>query len=221
MKTLFGYFLRGCLLLLPAAATVYIAFLIFRAIDNMVPVGVPGLGFLLTVVVITLGGFLTSNVVGRAAFDVTDRWLARVPLAKLIYTSIRDLINAFVGDKKRFDRPVAVTIVPGSRIRALGFVTRDGLEPLGMGDQVAVYLPQSYNFAGNLVVVPRDQIEPLTVSTTDLMTFIVSGGVSGLGIEPAPVRPSAVAPRGRTLLGLGPKSEGESGADDNSGKSTK
>jgi uncharacterized membrane protein len=221
MKTLFGYFWRGCLLLLPAAATVYIAFLIFRSIDNMVPVGIPGLGFLLTVVVITLGGFLTSNVVGRAAFDVTDRWLARVPLAKLIYTSIRDLINAFVGDKKRFDRPVAVTIVPGSRMRALGFVTRDGLEPLGMGDQVAVYFPQSYNFAGNLVVVPRDQIEPLTVSTTDFMTFIVSGGVSGLGIEPEPVRPSAVAPRGRTLLGLGPKSEGESDKDDNSGNSAK
>ncbi|HMJ51877.1 MAG TPA: DUF502 domain-containing protein [Polyangiaceae bacterium] len=206
MKTLFGYFWRGCLVLLPATATIYIAFLIFTTIDNLVPVGVPGLGFALTVVLITLGGFLTSNVVGRAAFDVTDRWLTRVPLAKLIYTSLRDLINAFVGDKKRFDRPVAVMLSPGSRIRALGFVTRDGLDSLGMGDQVAVYFPQSYNFAGNLAVVPRDLVEPLAISTTDLMTFIVSGGVSGLGIEPEPVgRSSAGGPRGRTLLGIGPK----------------
>ncbi|MET0595517.1 MAG: DUF502 domain-containing protein [Polyangiaceae bacterium] len=217
MKTLFGYFWRGCLVLLPAAATLYIAFLIFRAIDNLVPVGIPGLGFVLTVVVITLGGFLTSNVVGRAAFDVTERWLTRVPLAKLIYTSIRDLIGAFVGDKKRFDKPVAVAIAPGSRIRALGFVTRDGLESLGLGDQVGVYFPQSYNFAGNLVVVPRDQLEPLAVSTTDLMTFIVSGGVSGLGIEPEPVRPSTVQ-RAGTLLGLGPKKEGEERSDRNSDK---
>jgi uncharacterized membrane protein len=206
MKTLFGYFWRGCLVLLPAAATVYIAYLIFTTIDHMVPVGVPGLGFALTVVVITLGGFLTSNVVGRAVFDIAERWLISVPLAKLIYTSIRDLLNAFVGDKKRFDRPVAVMLAPGSRIRALGFVTRDGLDSLGMGDQLAVYFPQSYNFAGYLAVVPRDQVEPLTVSTTDLMTFIVSGGVSGLGIEPDPVGRGPA--RGRTLLGLGPNKEG-------------
>jgi uncharacterized membrane protein len=208
MKTLFGYFWRGCLVLLPAAATVYIAFLIFTKIDHMVPVGIPGLGFALTVVVITLWGFLTSNVVGRAVFDVAERWMTSVPFVRLIYTSIRDLINAFVGDKKRFDRPVAVTLVPGSRIRALGFVTRDGLDALGMGDQLAVYFPQSYNFAGNLVVVPRDQVEPLAVSTKDLMTFIVSGGVSGLGIEPEPVgRSSTGGARGRTLLGIGPKDD--------------
>src|SRR5689334_2531229 len=133
MKTLVGYFWRGCLLLLTAAATVYIAFLYYTAIDHRVPVGVPGLGFVLTVFLITLGGFLTSSVVGRAAFDVTEGWLTRVPLAKLIYTSIRDLISTFVGDKKRFDRPVAVVLAAGSRIRALGFVTRDGLEALGMG----------------------------------------------------------------------------------------
>jgi uncharacterized membrane protein len=211
MKTLFGYFWRGCLVLLPAAATVYIAFFIFTKIDHMVPVGVPGLGFGLTVVVITLAGFLTSNVVGRAVLEVTERWLTSVPLAKLIYTSIRDLIDAFVGDKKRFDRPVAVTLVPGSRVRALGFVTRDRLDALGMGDQVAVYFPQSYNFAGNLVIVPRDQVEPLAVSPTDLMTFVVSGGVSGLGIEPEPVgRPSTGGPRGRTLLGIGPKNDSSS-----------
>jgi len=217
MKTLFGYFWRGCLVLLPAAATVYIAYLIFTTIDHMVPVGVPGLGFVLTVVVITLGGFLTSNVVGRAVFDIAERWLTSVPLAKLIYTSIRDLISAFVGDKKRFDRPVAVMLAPGSRIRALGFVTRDGLDSLGLGDQVAVYFPQSYNFAGNLVVVPRDQVEPLPVSTRDLMTFIVSGGVSGLGIEPEPVGRSST-PRGRTLVGLGPKKDGIAPHDSNSEK---
>ena len=201
MKTLLRYFLRGCLAILPIAATIYVAFVVVVTIDRWVPVGVPGLGFVLTVVLITLAGFLTSNVVGRAALEMTDRLLARVPLAKLVYTSIRDLLGAFVGEKKRFDRPVAVAMMPGSRARMLGFVTRDHLEALGMKTEVAVYFPQSYNFAGYLAVVPRDQIEPLDVSTTDLMTFVVSGGVSGLGIEPAPVSRSPGAGRaGRTLL---------------------
>jgi uncharacterized membrane protein len=160
----------------------------------------------LTIALITLVGMMTSSVLGEAIFDVTERWLTRLPLARLIYTSIRDLISAFVGDKKRFNRPVAVALAPGSQMRVLGFVTRDRLDALGMGDKVAVYFPQSYNFAGNLVVVPRDQIEPLTVSTTDLMTFVVSGGVSGLGIDPEPVGRSQSGPkRGRTLLGLGPR----------------
>ena len=181
MKTLFGYFWRGCLVLLPAAATVYIAYLIFRTIDHMIPIGIPGLGFALTVVVITLGGFLTSNVVGRAVLDVIERWLTSVPLAKLIYTSIRDLINAFVGDKKRFDVPVAVTVSPNGA-RVLGFVTRDGLARLGMPDHVAVYFPQSYNFAGYLLLVPRTAVEPLPVPASEVMTFIVSGGVSGFGV---------------------------------------
>jgi uncharacterized membrane protein len=179
----------------PAAATVYIAYLIFSTIDR----GAGG----------RLGpGSFSPWWSSRSRFDsksgapvdIAERWLTSVPLAKLIYTSIRDLINAFVGDKKRFDRPVAVMLAPGSRIRALGFVTRDGLDSLGLGDQVAVYFPQSYNFAGNLVVVPRDQVEPLTVSTRDLMTFIVWRR-SGLGIEPEPVGRSSTLEDER-LVGL-------------------
>src|SRR5260370_1033899 len=102
MRTLIGYFLRGCLAILPIAATVYVAFVVVATIDHWVPVGIPGVGFVLTVVLITLAGFLTSNVVGRAALDMTDRLLARVPLAKLGYTSIRDRLGAFVCQKKRF-----------------------------------------------------------------------------------------------------------------------
>lgn len=209
MKALLRYFLRGCLALLPVATTVYIAFLIVAKIDQWVPIGIPGLGFVSALAIITLVGFLTSNVVGRAFFDATDRFLARLPLAKLVYTSIRDLVSAFVGEKRRFDRPVAVTLVPGSRIRVLGFITRDRIEPVGGRDSVAVYFPQSYNFAGFLAIVPRDQIEPLSGAPTDLMTFIVSGGISGLGIEPEPVRSNAPnRPSGGTLLGVGPRKDG-------------
>jgi uncharacterized membrane protein len=101
----------------------------------------------------------------------------KLPLVKMIYTSVKDLIGAFVGDKKSFDKPVLVTLSPGSNIQAIGFVTRDSLGNMGFEDKVAVYLPQSYNFAGNLIVVPREQVTPIPAESGDIMAFIVSGGV--------------------------------------------
>ena len=201
MKTLLGYFWRGCLVLLPLAGTLYIVYLVISTMDRWVPVGIPGLGFVLTIGLITLVGALTSNVIGNAVFELTERWFTKLPLVRLVYSSIRDLIDAFVGDKKRFNRPVAVSLIPGSAAKALGFVTRDSLAELGMADRVAVYFPQSYNFAGNLLLVPRDQVELLNVASTDLMTFVVSGGVSGLGVE----APKPKARPARTILGIGPK----------------
>lgn len=186
-KTLLGYFWRGCLVLAPVSITVYIAWLVFTTVDRILPVGVPGLGFVLTLGLITLVGFLTSNVIGGAVVRETERWLAKVPLIKLLYTSIRDLVGAFVGDKKKFNRPVAVALVPGSQAKALGFVTRESLAQIDLKGHLAVYFPQSYNFAGNVLLVPREQVEPLSASSSDVMAFIVSGGVSGLGIEPPPV----------------------------------
>jgi uncharacterized membrane protein len=111
---------------------------------------------------------------------------------KLVYNSIKDLVSAFVGDKRRFDAPVAVSLAGNNKV--LGFVTRDGLGRLGMPDYVAVYFPQSYNFAGYLMLVPRAQIEHLDLPSADVMTFIISGGVSGFGVGQSMVpqpRPAA------------------------------
>lgn len=182
VKRLVGYFVRGCLVLAPIGLTIYILFTILRTVDQWLPIGVPGGGLLITLVLVTAVGALASNVLGRTAFRATDRAFKRLPLVKLIYTSIKDLIDAFMGDKKSFTRPVSVTVSPVTGMRALGFVTRDGLHALDMPGHVAVYFPQSYNFAGNLVLVPREHVEPLEVNSGELMTFIISGGVSGLGV---------------------------------------
>jgi len=182
LKRLVGYFVRGCLVLAPLGLTLYILFTILHAIDQFLPIGIPGVGLLLTLSLVTIVGMLTSNVIGRNAVEATDRALKRLPLVKLIYTSIKDLINAFMGDKKSFNRPVAVTLNPMSGLKALGFITREGLHSLDMPLHVAVYFPQSYNFAGYLAVVPREQVEALDVNSAELMTFIISGGVSGLGV---------------------------------------
>jgi uncharacterized membrane protein len=181
-KLLVRYFLRGCLVVAPLGLTVYIFWMVLRAVDRLLPFPVPGLGIVVTLALTTLIGVATSNVVGKTVVDLADALLGRLPLVKLVYTSIKDLVSAFVGDKRRFDIPVAVTLSPGSGARALGFVTRDGLARLGMPDLVAVYFPQSYNFAGYLLLVPRDQVERLNLPAAEVMTFIISGGVSGFGV---------------------------------------
>ncbi|HKO46836.1 MAG TPA: DUF502 domain-containing protein [Polyangiaceae bacterium] len=194
LKRLVGYFVRGCLVLAPLGLTVYILFTILHAIDQLLPIGIPGVGLLLTLALVTVVGMLTSNVIGRGVVEATDRALQRLPLVKLIYTSIKDLINAFVGDKKSFNRPVAVTLnhMNGGGLKTLGFITREGLAALDMPMHVAVYFPQSYNFAGYLALVPREQVEALNVNSAELMTFIISGGVSGLGVGQSVLPPASM-----------------------------
>jgi uncharacterized membrane protein len=179
-KRLVRYFVRGCLVLVPLGITCYIIYHALSFIDNILPVGIPGVGIVLTLSLVTLAGFLTSNVVGKSVFQFTDRMLSGMPLVKLLYTSIKDLIRAFVGDHKSFDRPAAVLLAPNGP-RLLGFVTHDALHMMGMPNHVAVYFPQSYNFAGQLMVVPRESVELLDAPSSEVMTFIVSGGISGFG----------------------------------------
>jgi len=193
LKLLVRYFLRGCLVTAPLGLTVYIVWMVLSAIDRLLPLPIPGLGLVVTLTLITLIGVLTSNVVGRSVVELADGLLGRLPLVKLVYTSIKDLVSAFVGDKRRFDIPVAVTLAPTSGARVLGFVTRDGLARIGMPDFVAVYFPQSYNFAGYLMLVPRTQVERLNVPASEVMTFIVSGGVSGFGVGQSILPPQHVA----------------------------
>ena len=106
--------------------------------------------------------------------------MIRLPLVRLLYVSTKDLLNAFVGEKRRFDKPVMVTLFPGAGAKALGFVTQESLERFGLSGHVAVYFPQSYNFAGNLVVYPTDQVTPIAADSAEVMAFVISGGVSNL-----------------------------------------
>lgn len=178
MKKLTRYFLEGLLFIAPVTATVYVIYLIVSKVDGLFKFKVPGTGFIVTIIGITLIGFIASNFITRKALGFVDMLFGRVPFIKMIYISVRDLIGAFVGEKKGFNRPVRVELFPGSRLYALGLVTRETLSGLGLHDTVAVYLPQSFNFAGNLILVPREQVVPIEAEVSDIMAFIVSGGIS-------------------------------------------
>jgi uncharacterized membrane protein len=179
------YFFRGLIIVVPIAATVLSVFWLFTKIDAWINVEpllnrkIPGAGVVLTVVAITLVGLLASNFAGRWLVSTVEDLLEHTPVVKLVYTSLRDVVGAFVGEKRKFDRPVVVALSKDSDVLTFGFVTRDRLAGLGLAEHVAVYVPQAYNIGGNVIVVPAARVRPLDSEPTKVMTFIVSGGVTG------------------------------------------
>ena len=179
MNELTRNFFEGLFLLVPVVVTVVVVLKVFEIIDGWLNIPIPGLGFVITLILITLAGRLASNVFFQGALGSMEKLLTRTPFIKLVYTSLKDLIEAFMGEKKRFDQPVIVSLVPGGHAEAIGFVTRKNMDMFGQPDHVAVYFPQSYNFAGNLLIFPKDQVRPIDAESSEVMAFIVSGGVSG------------------------------------------
>ncbi len=187
MKRILKYFLRGLLVFVPAGLTIFILVYIFTGLDKLFsklfPIAFPGLalllGLLVTIGGIFLIGLFASNFVGKKLLGLVDKLFAKVPLVKMLYSAIRDLVEAFAGEKKKFDKPVLVTFGPNSYAKVVGFMTRENLDNLGLKDHVAVYLPQSYNFAGNVLIFPKEAVKPLDIESSEAMTFIVSGGVAG------------------------------------------
>jgi len=191
VSLLVGYFLRGLLVVVPAAVTIYVVVELFRFIDGLLAralghylpeYGVlPGLGILMLVLLITLLGVFASSVIAQPLQRAAGRTLDRMPLIKTLYSAIKDLLSAFVGTEKRFDQPVLVKLGTELGVERIGFITKPELAELGLADdKVAVYLPHAYAWSGNLVIVSRAQVTPLDVMPAEAMKFIVSGGVSAV-----------------------------------------
>jgi uncharacterized membrane protein len=180
MGRLLGYFARGLVLLVPLAVTIWVCWLVFTRVDGWLGLPIRGAGFAATIALITLVGFLGSSLLTRSAVSVLESLLSRLPFVRLLYGATKDLLNAFVGEKRRFDKPVLMAVYENSPLRMVGFVTQESLDHLGLHSHVSVYCPHSYNFSGQLYVVPATQVTPLDVASADAMAFTVSGGVSGL-----------------------------------------
>lgn len=181
LSKLFNYFLKGLLLLAPISITLYIIIIALNWLDGLIPaIEIPGLGLAIIISAITLVGYITSAFVSKSVFDYFEKWISKVPFISLIYTSLKDLTDAFVGEKKKFNKPVLVTVDTTSTVQRLGFITQEDLTNLGLTDKVAVYLPHSFNFSGNFCIVPRSNVTLLHVPRTHFMKFIVSGGVTAI-----------------------------------------
>lgn len=178
--------LRGLLLLAPVVVTVYIIYAMFKVLDdsvndfleNIFSIRVMGLGVIVLLGLITVIGFLSSTLVFRPLFIMLEHAIARAPLVNIIYTSLKDFVAAFFSDKKKFNQPVVVNVNGNPDFQKLGFITKADLSSIGLKGKVAVYLPHSYNFSGNLFVVDAKNVTPLDVPVAEFMKFIVSGGIT-------------------------------------------
>lgn len=185
MKTILQYFFRGLLIILPIGITVYLTLVILRWINNIsndiffswFEKEIPGLGIITGFAVISFIGFIATRAFAKPIVHLFERLLIRTPLINILYSSFKDLTEAVVGEKKKFNQPVYVEFgVPG--VKRFGFITQESLLHLDLHDEVAVYCPHSYNFSGNLYIVPRDRVKPVKADPTNFMRFIVSGGVT-------------------------------------------
>ena len=180
IKRIIRYFFSGTLFIVPLVATAYFIYVSFRWLDDLLNLPYTGLGFAIIIFAITGFGYLTTNFAFQTFANWFDRGMNKIPLVKLIYSSLKDLLNAFVGEKKKFNKPVLVEINKENKLFQIGFITQADLSELGLSNMVSVYLPHSYAFSGVHYIIPSDRITPIDVSGSVAMKYIVSGGVSGL-----------------------------------------
>lgn len=192
-KALLNYFVKGLLVVVPVGAALFLIFWAVTSIDSALnlsdifwpgsktgkPIYIPGLGILNVVVVIFIAGVLVTNVITDPIKRWANRWINRLPLFKFLYSSIKDLTEAFVGEEKKFNEPVIVEVNEFG-LKKIGFLVQKDLSSLGLPGEVAVYFPYSYSFAGQVIIISTDKVKPLDKSAADMMKFVISGGVSGL-----------------------------------------
>ncbi len=187
MKKLFNYLLEGILYVAPLGITFYVIYTLFTFIDGLLnnhinsffKIKIPGLGFVTLLVALILIGIIGRTIIAQPLKLLFKKIIYRIPLLKFIFVAINDLFTAFVGKEKKFNKPVLVKVNLNSDLEKLGFITEEDLGILNEKDKVAVYFPHSYNFSGELFIVPRANIKHLDIKSSDVMKFIVSAGLTG------------------------------------------
>ncbi len=180
LKTLIKYFLQGLFYVVPIGVTVYLIIWLVVKIDGIIPLDIPGLGLVVILMSITIVGFLGSHFF-VSYLKPLDRAVEKTPLIKLVYTSMKDMMSAFVGKKNQFKTPVLVKMGGGMEVERMGFITKDNLNDVGISsDKVAVYFPFSYGINGQVMIVPKKNVTRIRASSSDVMKFIVSGGVTSV-----------------------------------------
>jgi uncharacterized membrane protein len=196
-KNLLQYFFQGLIIIVPVGITIYVVLTLFNMVDSILPnllyslfprlMGTgtggelrqfPGLGFIVVILIVILFGRISSSFVMSRLVDLLDSVLERTPGIKLIYSSVKDFLEAFTGNKRKFDKPVLAN-VDAPDVWRIGFITRQSAEDFDLHTHVVVYIPLSYALTGVTYFVPKEKIKPLDkVSSAEAMKFAVTGGVT-------------------------------------------
>lgn len=186
MNKLLKYFLQGLVLFIPLGLTLIVIIKLFQFFEGLFSfVAVTESSILNTLITfacllvfITVMGLLASSFIFQKLFSWMEDRLEHAPFVRHIYSPIKDFINAFIGNKKRFTKPVLVVTNPQANVQEVGFITQDDLSEWGIKDKYAVYLPYSYSFSGRLIIIDKERVTPINVQGSDAMKFIISGGVT-------------------------------------------
>ncbi len=189
-RKLISYVLNGLIISLPVFGTGYIVVKIFVWLDGLLPsifvsdpstlekLGHRGIGIMMLISLLFLMGWLGSLFINDRMKGLFESMIERIPGVNNLYSSISDLLNAFVGNKKKFNRPVLVKVSNDMDLEMIGFVTDEDLKELGQIDgKVAVYFPMSYSFSGHLMIVPKANVKVIERNAVEVMKYTVSGGV--------------------------------------------
>ena len=189
-RALLNYLIKGLLIVVPLALSIFIVVWAVTTVDSWLNINnflgvnpitgsnrnIPGLGLVLVIALILIAGFIVTNFVTEPMYNWFQRTMNRLPLLNFIFSSIKDLTEAFVGDEKKFNSPVLVEVE--GNMKRIGFLTQNDLGKIDLPGDAIVYFPFSYSFAGQVYVVSKDKIKPLNMSAADAMKLVVSGGVS-------------------------------------------
>jgi len=179
---LLRYFLQGIIIISPLAVTIWAAYSIFDFIDTKVPYVPRGLGFLIVIGSLVIIGWLGSTfLLWKFLISFFDSILERTPFLKFIYTSVKEVVESFMGDKRKFTKPVLVKMRTSPALYQIGFITQQDLHGMGLDNKLAVYMPHSYAVSGVLVIVDKESVVPLDMNPSDAMKMAVSGGAAGYG----------------------------------------
>jgi uncharacterized membrane protein len=194
---LLQYFLQGLLVIAPLGITLWVVISLFSFVDNILPniihflmpgliptnadgtlKQVPGLGFVVVITFVLMVGWLSSLFVFNRVLGLFDTLLEKTPGIKFIYSSVKDFLQAFAGNKKKFNKPVLVC-VDDTDVWRIGFITQKEMADFGMAGYVTVYIPLAYAVTGTTYIVPMSRIKTLDhISASDAMKFAVTGGVT-------------------------------------------
>lgn len=186
MKKLFRYFLQGLLFVAPAGLTLFFIYWAFETMDrpirnfifSMYNIRLPGIGLVAALTFIAIVGWAGQLFIFQPIVRFINNIFEKAPIIKLVYTSLNDFTSAFVGQRKKFTHPVLVKVNLVSELEKVGFITADDLTDLGIKDKVAVLFPHSYNWSGEMFIVPRELITPLNLPPGEVMKFALTGGVA-------------------------------------------
>lgn len=196
---LLQFFFQGLIVIAPIGITIWVVLGLFNTVDNILPnmihsilpnvvpkdaegnlQKIPGLGFIVVMFLVIVIGWVSSLFVVGRLVEVLDKVLESTPGIKFIYSSVKDFLEAFAGNKKKFDKPVLVN-VDGEDVWRIGFITQQSVTEFGLEHHVAVYVPHSYAISGITYFVPNFKIRLIdNISAADTMKFTVSGGVTDI-----------------------------------------